>query len=48
MADEEYDAKEFKKVLDTMTSSLIEKIKNQIEVWKKDGKTIMTSNPFLF
>lgn len=48
MADEEYDAKEFKKVLDTMTSSLIEEIKNQIEVWEKDGKTIMTSNPFLF
>lgn len=48
MADPEYDAKELEKVLKEMTSSLKEEIKNQIEGWKNDGKTIMTSNPFQF
>lgn len=48
MADPEYDAKELEKVLNEMTSSLKEEIKNQIEEWEKDGKTIMTSNPFQF
>lgn len=48
MADPEYDANEFDKVLNEMTDELKVEIEEQIKEWEKAGVKVMTSNPVLF